>query len=214
MPSPQMFQDTANKTVLGNKQNLLKMQTLDEEDLIQGLSTYGGFFEQTDESSTNDANDLTIEYPLSQRGADVFVTIGSTQTSRVGPTQGGAVVVNPITVGSAKLSSEVAGQETSQNIVAVGGPCINSVAAKWMGSDTPLCGAESGLEEGSAVIKLYEHAGGKMGLLVAGWSAADTRRATKVLAEYSSYADKLVGKEVVVQPGTASGEIMVSAPQP
>ncbi|MDO8642135.1 MAG: S-layer protein [Candidatus Woesearchaeota archaeon] len=214
VPSPQMFQDTANKTVLGNKQNLLKMQTLDEEDLIQGLTTYGGFFEQTDESSTNDANDLTIEYPLSQRGADVFVTIGSTQTSRVGPTQGGAVVVNPITVGSAKLSSEVAGQETSQNIVAVGGPCINSVAAKWMGSDTPLCGAESGLEEGSAVIKLYEHAGGKMGLLVAGWSAADTRRATKVLAEYSSYADKLVGKEVVVQPGTASGEIMVSAPQP
>lgn len=214
VPSPQKFQDTANRTVLGNKNNLLKMETLDEEDLIQGLSTYGVFLEQTDESSTNDANDLTIEYPLSQRGADVFVTIGSTQTSRVGPTQGGAVVVNPITVGSAKLSSEVSGQEFSQNIVAVGGPCINSVAAKWMGSDSPLCGAESGLEEGTAVIKLYEHEGGKMGLLVAGWSAADTRRATKVLAEYADYADKLVGKEVVVQSGTAAGEIMVSAPTP
>lgn len=214
VPSPQNVFDQGNRTVIGNNVSMLRMETLDEEDLIQGLSTYGVFFEQTDESSTNDANDLTIEYPLSQRGADVFVTIGSTQTSRVGPTQGGAVVVNPITVGSAKLSSEVSGQEFSQNIVAVGGPCINSVAAKWMGSDSPLCGAESGLEEGSAVIKLYEHEGGKMGLLVAGWSAADTRRATKVLAEYTDYADKLTGKEVAVQPGTATGEIMVSAPSP
>ncbi len=213
-PSRQNSTDSQNKTINGGEIFLLNMETLDEEDLIQGLTTYGVFFEQTDESSTNDANDLTIEYPLSQRGADVFITIGSTQTTRVGPTQGGAVVVNPITVGSAKLSSEIAGQETSQNIIAVGGPCINSVAAKWMGSDSPLCGAESGLQEGSAVVKLFEHDGGKVGMLVAGWSAADTRRATKVVAEYADYADKLAGMEVVVEPGTATGEIRVSAAKP
>ena len=213
VPNVHQVNDTGGLTVDRINTTVLKMESLDEEDLEQGLSTYGVFFEQTDEDDTDDAEDLTIEYPLAQRGADVFITIGSTATTRVGPAAGGAVVVNPITVGSAKLASEVAGQETSQNIVAVGGPCINSVAATWMGSATPLCGAESGLSEGKAVIKLYEHANGNVGLLVAGWSAADTRRGTKVLAEYADYADKLVGKEVVVT-GTSLSDITVSAPTP
>lgn len=213
VPNVQRINDSAGLTVSRVNVTTLRMESLDEEDLEQGLSTYGVFFEQTDEDDTDDAEDLTIEYPLSQRGADVFITIGSTATTRVGPTAGSPVLVNPITVGSAKLASEVAGQETSQNIIAVGGSCINNVVATWMGSATPLCGAESGLTEGKAVVKLYEHANGNVGMLVAGWGPADTRRATKVVAEYADYADKLVGAEVEVT-GTSLSDIDVVAPMP
>jgi hypothetical protein len=202
----------ANESTIPDNISVLKMFSLDEEDLEQGLSTYGVFLEQTDEDDTSDAEDLTIEYPLQQRGADVFVTIGSTSTTRVGPSSGGAVVLNPITVGSAKLASEIAGQETSQNLILVGGPCINVAAATLMGSSSPLCGAASGLSEGEAVVKLFEN-GDNVAMLVAGWSAADTRRATKVVAEYQDYADKLVGSEVVVT-GTSLSDINVRAPAP
>jgi len=188
----------------------LQMESLDEEDLKQGLTTYGAFFEQTDESSTNNADSLTIEYPLSQRGADVFIVFGETQTSRVGAAAGGAVVLNPINVGAAKLASEVAGQELTTNMLLVGGPCINSAAAKVMGSDEPLCGDASGIAPGTAIIKLFEH-GDTVSVIVAGYDAQDTRRATKVLAEYKDWADKLVGKEVVVT-GTSMADIDVSAP--
>lgn len=210
VPKTQLINDSSQATVNGGNITVLSMNSLDEEDLKQGLSTYGVFFEQTDKSDSDDADDLTIEYPLQQRGVDAFITIGSTKTTRVGPSSGGAVVLNQISVGHAKLASEVAGRETSQNIIAVGGSCINSVSATLMGSSTPLCGEASGLKAGEAVIKLFEN-GDNVAMLVAGWSAADTRRATKVVAEYSDYADDLVGSEVVVT-GTSGSDITVSAP--
>ncbi|MBI2147181.1 S-layer protein [Candidatus Woesearchaeota archaeon] len=212
VPNSQKINDTSQAVSDQFPTNItqLSMHSLDEEDLKQGLSAYGAFFEQTDKSDSDDADDLTVEYPLQQRGADVFVTIGSTKATRVGPSAGGAVVVNQISVGHAKLASEVAGRETTQNLIAVGGPCINSVAATLMGSSAPLCGEASGLKAGQAVIKLFEN-GDNVAMLVAGWSAADTRRATKVVAEYKDYADKLVGSEVVVS-GTSGSDITVSAP--
>ena len=210
VPKNQIQNDTSQTYTNARNVSVLKMVSLDEEDLKQGLSTYGVFFEQTDKSDTDDSDDLTIEYPLEQRGADVFITIGSTKTTRVGPSQGGAVVLNQISVGHAKLASEVAGRETSMNLIVVGGPCINSVAATLMGSSTPLCGEASGLKPGEAVIKLFEN-GDNVAMLVAGWSAADTRRATKVVAEYGDYAEDLTGSEVVVT-GTSGSDITVSAP--
>jgi hypothetical protein len=199
-----LYGDTENQTV-----TMLQMESLDEEDLRQGLSTYGVFFEQTDETG-NDADDLTIEYPLSQRGADVFVVIGETQTSRVGGASGGAVVLNPINVGAAKLASEIRGQEMSMNMIVVGGPCINTAAAKLMGSDSALCGEASGLSAGQAVIKLFEN-NGYVAMLVAGYDKADTRRACKVVAEYEDWADKFVGDELVVS-GTSMADIDVATP--
>ncbi len=199
--------DEFNTTIV-----MLKMESLDEEDLDQGLSTYGSFFEKTDQDNVNDADELTIEYPLTQRGADVLVTIGSVQVTRFGSAAGGVpVILSEISVGSAKLASEVAGQETSQNMILVGGPCINPAAATIMGSSTPMCGEESGIEPGTAIIKLFEN-DGNVAMLVAGYNADDTRRAAKVVAEYENYAAQLTGMEVVVT-GTSMSDIEVSAPQ-
>src|SRR3989344_7287353 len=96
------------------------------------------------------------------------------------------------------------------NMILVGGPCINAAAAKAMGSDEPLCGDAAGIAPGTAVIKLFEH-GSTVSMLVAGYDKEDTRRAAKVVAEYKDWADKLVGKEVVVK-GTSMSDIDVSVP--
>ncbi|MCX8147112.1 MAG: hypothetical protein N3D84_01445, partial [Candidatus Woesearchaeota archaeon] len=73
------------------------------------------------------------------------------------------------------------------------------------------CGADSTIPENKAIIKLYEN-GANVAMVIAGWNAADTRRATTVVSKYSDYAGKLVGKEVVVS-GTSLSDITVSAPR-
>ena len=72
----QTINDTAGLTVRRDIIQVLKMESLDLEDLEQGLSPYGLFFEQvTEENDVDGADSLTIEYPLRQRGAQVFVTM-------------------------------------------------------------------------------------------------------------------------------------------
>ena len=69
-----------------------------------------------------------------------------------------------------------------------------------------------GFEAGKAVVKLYE-SGDNVALLVAGYNAADTRRAALVVADHDSakYKDDFMGEEVVVT-GTSLTDISVSAP--
>ncbi|MCX6706896.1 MAG: hypothetical protein NT001_02025, partial [Candidatus Woesearchaeota archaeon] len=151
-------------------------------------------------------NSLVLEYPDEEVYANVFVApIGATVSGAGG--ESSTVTLNPINVGSAKLASEIAGQEKTQNLILIGGPCANEAAKVIMGA-TDDCTA--GFESGKAMIKLYEN-GGNVAMVVAGFSAADTRRATTVIAKYADYASKLTGTEVVVS-GTSLSDITVSAP--
>ncbi len=120
---------------------------------------------------------------------------------------GGAVEsisLERINVGAARLASEVDVDET--NLIVVGGPCANAIAAEVMGN--PANCAE-GFEEGKAVVKLYD-TGNNIAMLVAGYSAMDTRRATRVVANYDVY--DLSGDEVEVT-GTSLTNINVNMPQ-
>ena len=64
-----------------------------------------------------------------------------------------------------------------------------------MGNPDPC---DKDFEDDKAMIKLYENVfgGNKAALVVAGYSAQDTRNAASVLKGYSNYA--LAGKEAVV----------------
>jgi hypothetical protein len=158
---------------------LLKMIGLDNEDVKQGLSTYGVFFDLTDD--TDNADELTIEYPLSQRGADVFLVMGEgSEVSTTGAGSGGAVStrVHQINVGATKLAGQVS-DVTAQNLIVVGGPCINQAAAELMSNPEP-CGQD--FEAGKAWVRMFEN-GDNVALLVAGYEATDTTRASKVVAE-------------------------------
>ncbi len=166
-----------------------------------------------DKKSTTgtDQDDVTFTLGKSTTKANVFVTSGATTASEAtvgGENQITYYETTPIEVGSAKLASEVP-NINGVNAIVVGGPCANSAAATLMGSPSD-CAA--GFEEGKAMIKLFEN-GDNVAVLVAGYSAMDTRRAARVLANYETYKAKLVGKEVVVA-GTSFTDITVSAPAP
>ncbi|MEK6900653.1 MAG: hypothetical protein AABX05_06005, partial [Nanoarchaeota archaeon] len=107
-------------------------------------------------------------------------------------------------VDATNLDSEVADVK-AQNLVVVGGPCVNTVAAELLGSPADCT---EGFTPGKARVKLFEHANGNLAMLVAGYSGADTRLAGKVVANRAS---ELMGKEVVVE-GTTYADATISAP--
>ncbi len=158
----------------------------DDDDLSKGYTGYGAYFEYD-----TDSEELFIDYPLTQRYPQVFVTAGVVdfvegQASAAGTVK--STTLNPIAVGLAVLDTDVLPAGT--NVIVVGGPCVNAKAAELMGNPAE-CAA--GFTPGKAVIKLFSD---KNALLVAGYSAQDTMGACYVLAEYADY--KLSGTEVEV----------------
>ncbi|HII30187.1 hypothetical protein COT48_02275 [Candidatus Woesearchaeota archaeon CG08_land_8_20_14_0_20_47_9] len=176
--------------------------------VYQGYVIPFGMFVERDagSSTTTDQDKITLKYPDSEVTAAVFATAGVTTSTT---DSGGEGVVTyyetqQIEVGAAKLASEVADIK-AQNAIVVGGPCVSKAAATLMG-DPADC--TEGFEDGKAMLKLFEN-NGKVALLVAGYSAMDTRRACRVLADYSKYT--LSGMEMEVA-GTSLTDITVSAP--
>jgi len=165
----------------------------ENEDFNLGMTAYGIFFSVFDEDQNDEPEELTIEYPLLQRGAHVFVTAGTTKASR--SAGGGAVVVNKVEVGKVLMDTEVA-DITAQNAIVVGGPCVNTAAADLLGNPEDCT---EGFTEGEAMIKLFVN-GDNVAMLVAGYSGDDTRQATAVVAEYDKY--DMSGEEVSVNTQT------------
>ncbi len=77
------------------------------------------------------------------------------------------------------------------NLLLVGGPCVNSATAEWLGVPAGSCGTDSGIGMNSGLIRLMESAG-KTALIVAGWETEDTQRAA------SSVSSDLLGDELLV----------------
>lgn len=188
--------DTANEVrayVL--QDNLFTLAQHEEnDDLETAMTPYGAMI--SIEGDTTDADAVKIEYPTSgQRGAQVFVTAGTVSTSS---SAAGTVTIekpNRIDVGASLLASQVS--STAANIISVGGPCVNAVSAEVMGLSYPACGDASGLGPNEAMIKLYE-SGANVAVVVAGYNAADTTAATRVLADFEAYqaSGELAGAEV------------------
>jgi len=147
-------------------------------------------------------------YPDSQVTGAVFYKSGVTSSSATGGVKTAEIV--RIDVGAAVLDTDpsVLGKETTQNVIAVGGPAVNRAAAVLLGKTYPSYGAASGIPENAAVVKLVEN-GANVGMVVAGWSAQDTQRASRVVANYDKYAN-FKGKEVKVT-GTSLTDMVVSA---
>ena len=143
---------------------------------------------------SSDPQELILEYPAKQRLPQVFFTSGATEKS-TSSTGGNMVAVE--VVDATKLASEIADVQ-AQNLIVVGGPCVNRVAAQLLGNPADCT---EGFTPGEARVKLFEHANGNMAMLVAGYSGADTRLAGKVVA---NRPDDLVGMEVVISGPTAS----------
>jgi len=166
----------------------------DDEDHQLGMTDYGVKVDLYEPSGTTEAETLLIEYPLSQRGAQVYVTMGSVAVSSSSSGQSCTVQdITPVT----KTASESSGSSRANNLIVVGGPCANSVVPDLFG----LTCAGWSLKPGEGIIKLVEN-GNKVAVLVAGTNAADTKRAAVVLANAKAYKSKLAGKTEVLVKGT------------
>jgi hypothetical protein len=97
---------------------------------------------------------------------------------------------NPIPSSANKFDNEVS-NPTAQNVIAIGGPCANSVTSQLMGNPETCY---EGFEAGKAVIKLVE-TGDKVALIVAGGTGMDTQLASRIIQNYGQYG--LMGKEMV-----------------
>ena len=162
-------------------------------------ANYGGKLTITAPESGPSKYELSI--PKEQAHVKLYVTSGSTTTA----TSATGDLVAVTVVDATKLDSEVA-SVSAQNLVVVGGPCVNTVAAQLMGNPTDCT---EGFTPGKARIKLFENSG-KVAMLVAGYSGADTRLAGKVISHRYNDAN-FKGMEVEVE-GTTYTDATIGVP--
>jgi hypothetical protein len=131
------------------------------------------------EWNSDTSSSVSIMYPEETAYANVFVAPLDAEVSGGGSS--GSVTadkVNPFAVGLAVLDED-AGSMT-KNMIVVGGPCVNTVAAEVMGNPTNCA---EGFEAGKAMLKFFDRKG-KAALLVAGYDAQDSLNAAYVLAQH------------------------------
>ena len=129
-----------------------------------------------DPKAHGSSDEVVLDIPGDQVQVNVIIKGTSAKTT----SSGGSVVVNPIPSSAAALSEEVT-SASAQNLIVIGGPAVN-----------PLANSVFGLTRGDftpneAMVKLADN-GANVALLVAGYSAVDTRNAAQAVA-----AGKLAG---------------------
>ncbi|MEK6825842.1 MAG: hypothetical protein AABY00_03585 [Nanoarchaeota archaeon] len=163
-----------------------------------GVSIFGTFIETN--APDSNINTVALWLPKEQMYTDVLVTSPATTVSggTTGNTtsSGGATTVGNV---FALADSEIT-TVSSKNLIVVGGSCINTVAAKLLGSDKPLCGSDfqtkTGAGAGSYVLQTFAspYTTGKVATLVAGYNAADTTNGVKFLTTQAN-VDVSAGKK-------------------
>lgn len=146
----------------------------------------------TTDGTDSDQKTATISYPDEQVYAKLYV---AEESAAITPGTATAGAGGQVVIVKDNEVNSVAGK----NLVVVGGSCINTVAAKILGSDTPLCGPAftdaTGVGANQYIIKTvaspYATAdSGKVAMLVAGFEAADTKNAVaKALEGATSSVD-------------------------
>jgi hypothetical protein len=167
----------------------------DDEDHTKGMTDYGILIDLFD----NEPGEITLNIPTSQQYGQVFATVGAVDHTKAAP---GIDKINPIAVGFALLDKDALALIGKSNLIVVGGPCANTVAAELLGNPAE-CGA--GFVPGEAIIQAFEK-DGKVALLVAGYGETETQGASMALASYGKY--KLSGeKTTLVVPDLSKIEV-------
>lgn len=196
--------DGTNSKLTLNKEETLPgsfVQTGDGDDYTYA-TPYGTYMEYNSDSDT-----FEMSYYKAISSFDVsFAPVDGAVVAAGGAGSVETVTISKIAVGAAKLASEIS-NVAAQNLISVGGPCVNSVSAALMGNPSN-CAA--GFVAGSAKVKLFEQANGNVAMMVAGYSADDTKRATKVVSDFDQYSG-FEGMEIEVS-GTTMNDITISAP--
>ncbi len=125
------------------------------------------------------------DYPSFFANKQLFIVVGD--TAPASDVAAAVTVMNSLaakgvvqqSVGVAKLASEI-GDLQQQNLIVVGSPCHNPVAAELMGNPEPC---EEAVPEGKAMLKLYQHPQGTLSLLITARNTEDVRLLARRLAD-------------------------------
>ncbi len=182
------------------------------------ISDYVDLFGVYAKRTTTGQDTLKIYYPDEQVVANVAV-LGIDGKVATSAASGGTTVkeATPIKTSVAKLDSEVGSTEkTTKNLVLVGGPAVNALvaelaAAKLADNTTKTKDVQwyRSNGQGTALVDLVSDAfaTGKAALVVAGYSAADTRTVTSIVQDFGAHASEFAGKSrVVYKNGVVSTE--------
>lgn len=154
-------------------------------------------------SQSNGGSDqVVVLVPSKSLGNDVSFGGGTTSTTT---SSGSVKQVAAITSSIAKLDTELTDADKKHNIVTVGGPAVNSLSAQLLGVPFPSYGAASGIAENTVWIRQFKDyfTPGKVVVLVAGFSADNTRLGTSVLQQYATKL-KGVTADAVTLTGTVA----------
>jgi hypothetical protein len=184
---PVKYDSTNSRTYVGttlysDDTNYADLSVLGTSTQYKGMTTYGTL---ADHLSSTLGGSGTLSYPDVFTYANVYVLSPTGTVSSSGVS--GSVTsdkILPITADVVKLDSEVTESDKQNNdLIVVGGPCINTVAAAVLDVTYPACGAASGIPTNAALIKVVadKFATGKSVLLVAGWEAADSDLAARIV---------------------------------
>jgi hypothetical protein len=155
--------NTVNTTLLGT--TVKKIQSWDDGVLrtIYGtLITGAGGMDDGNLEAGIDNDEYSLWFPEDEVYAEVTFNVRSS-----------GAAAEPV------LTTE-SGASGYDKLILVGGPCVNSLTASYMGLTYPACEGASTITENKAVIKLVEK-DSKTALIVAGWEKADTARAAGML---------------------------------
>jgi hypothetical protein len=195
--------------------------TTTANDLLYGTTDISGW-----EEDTRTENGIIIYDPKAHLSGDryefdingdesdfkVNVAVLGPSGSTSGGGSGTVRKVVPVSAAVAKLDSEISDAATvGKDLVIVGGPAVNELAAQAMGLDYPTYGG-SGLlpfAEGEGYVAYYDgvFAEGQDVVLAAGWESDNTRDATSFLQQVDSFLAELDGNTAVKVTAVSSAGI-------
>ncbi|NPA38215.1 MAG: S-layer protein [Candidatus Nanohaloarchaeota archaeon] len=171
------------------------------DDVTAYLDYYGTYAEK--DSTDDDHTIVRVYYPDTQMYARIAMGTDP-QFGAASTTTGSAdVSFKPVTADMAKLDTEVSSADkSSKNIVLVGGPAINSLVAELANAGKTLTLDQWRTEyQNKAIVQVIEDAfaTGKVALVVAGYSAQDTRNAAAALltGKVDSYTAAVISGDTV-----------------
>ncbi len=133
------------------------------------------------DATDSDQSWVSISYPDEQIFAQIYGAAEGAVISGGGSSGGTGLLV--------AVSDNEIDDVKDKNLIVIGGSCVNKAAAKILGSDIPLCGPDftDKTQVGSTqyIIKTVAspYNADKIAVLVAGYEAADTQSAYKMLLE-------------------------------
>ena len=159
---------------LGAAVTMLKKDDDSQYD-YRARTSYGTYLEQYQK----DDGDLTIYFPSEPVYAELVIAATEAVTGTMG-------TLTPV------LETEVSDVK-AQNLILVGGPCANGLTAQFTGESKTFPDCNTNYNAGEAMLKLFSN-GDKVALVVAGYSADDTKRAAVALGKGSSLPSKQSAK--------------------